>query len=179
MEKSLFVVTILCAIYFFDKQEFVEAAYPGVQGNLALWKDGFSSSKNHSDTGVKRAVDGDMRITAYNHLAATKHPLEDNNPWLRLNVGDNYLIQTIEIASRLDCCLDQMETLEARVGTSVTKNFGNTNELCGEPVDMNNKPSHVFRCEIYGRFINLKKTNTPVLYGLAIREIMINVEPTS
>ncbi len=64
-------------------------------------------------------------------------------------------------------------------GTSYKENSGNTNERCGEPVDMSAKPSHVFRCEIYGQHINLKKTNKPVLYTLAIHEIIVNVEPTS
>ena len=59
------------------------------------------------------------------------------------------------------------------------KNFGNTNERCGEPVNMDTVESHVFRCEIYGRYINLKKANKPVLHCLAISEIMVNTEPTS
>ena len=87
-----------------------------MQGNLAVLAGGSSSSKNNSDTGIGKAVNGDMSNTAYDHLAATKDPPEDNNPWLRVNLGDNFLIQTIEIVSRLDCCLNQMETLEARVG---------------------------------------------------------------
>ena len=39
--------------------------------------------------------------------------------------------------------------------------------------------THVFRCEIYGQYINVKKTNRPVLYGLGIAEIIVNAEPTS
>jgi hypothetical protein len=59
------------------------------------------------------------------------------------------------------------------------KNHGNTNELCGEPVDMTTIPTHVFRCELYGRYINVKKTNQPVPYLLAIAEFIVNAEPTS
>lgn len=57
-------------------------------------------------------------------------------------------------------------------------NFGNTNELCGEPVDLTNE-FHVFRCEIYGRYINIKKSNQPLLYPVSLAEVIVNAEPTS
>ena len=44
---------------------------------------------------------------------------------------------------------------------------------------MDNKPSHVFRCEIYGQYINVRKTNKPVQFSLAVLEIIVNAEPTS
>ena len=58
-------------------------------------------------------------------------------------------------------------------------NLGNTNELCGEPVDLSTVDFHVFRCEIYGQYINIKKSNQPALYPVSLAEVIVNAEPTS
>ena len=49
-------------------------------------------------------------------LATTMGPPEDVNPWLRWDLAGLYLVQAVEVVRRLDCCFNEMETLEVRVG---------------------------------------------------------------
>jgi hypothetical protein len=87
-----------------------------VRGNLALGKKGSHSSKYTAHSGWWNAKDGDVAGASIDMMAATKKPPDDKNPWLRLDLCDFYLVQTVEIVRRLDCCYSEMETLEVRVG---------------------------------------------------------------
>jgi hypothetical protein len=88
-----------------------------VRGNLALGKKGSQSSRYTAQSGWWKAMDGDVESGAsIGMMAATKKPPDDKNPWLRLELGDFYLVQTVEIVRRVDCCYSEMETLEVRVG---------------------------------------------------------------
>ena len=51
-------------------------------------------------------------------MAITKPPPDDQNPWFRVDLEDLYLVQTVKIIRRLDCCFGHMETVEVRVGKS-------------------------------------------------------------
>ena len=44
---------------------------------------------------------------------------------------------------------------------------------------MNSIPKHTFRCELYGKFVTVKKANPPVKHAFALLEVMVNKEPTS
>ena len=63
------------------------------------------------------------------------------------------------------------------IGDSL-ENDGNSNPLCGEPADLDNLSRYVYRCELYGRYVNVKKTVIPASL-LAIQEVLVNKEPTS
>jgi hypothetical protein len=66
----------------------------------------------------------------------------------------------------------------AILGERLNDDGGKTNPLCGEPKNMDNIPKHTFRCELYGKFVTVKKANPPVQYGLVLLEVMVNKEPT-
>lgn len=51
-------------------------------------------------------------------MAITKSSLDDQNPWFRVDLEDLYLVQTVKVIRRLDCCFGNMETVEVRVGES-------------------------------------------------------------
>lgn len=59
------------------------------------------------------------------------------------------------------------------------ENEGNSNPLCGEPKDLSNLPGHTYRCELYGRYVNVKKSAIPRVHILVVQEVLVNQEPTS
>ena len=66
----------------------------------------------------------------------------------------------------------------AILGEYLNDDGGKTNPLCGEPKNMNNIPKHTFRCELYGRYVTVKKTYPPIEYPLILLEVVVNKEPT-
>ena len=87
--------------------------HPGVPGNLALFTRGVESSRFNKDTGWWRAIDGKVEDSSFSMHSVSKL---QSDPWMRWDLLDIYLVQTVELFSRTDCCLDEMETLEVRVG---------------------------------------------------------------
>ena len=63
-------------------------------------------------------ADGNIETTTIDFMGVTNLPTVDPNPWFRIDVEDLYLVQTVKIIRRLDCCFDEMENVEARVGMS-------------------------------------------------------------
>ena len=85
-----------------------------------MFKTGRHSSTHDTSTGIWRATDGDIERIEHTYMAITKPPPADQNPWFRINLQDLYLVQTVKIFRRLDCCFSNMETVEVRVGKSTT-----------------------------------------------------------
>ena len=85
-----------------------------IQSNLALFKPAVRSSNYNQYTAASKAVDGDVTSRKLSGNAATR--ASDKNPYWRVDLQGTYLVQTVDFFSRLDCCLDMMETIEVRVG---------------------------------------------------------------
>ena len=91
-------------------------SFLGVSANLALHEKTGESSKYISDTEGNKAVNGrvdDVKIAQ--HFASTL-PNDDPDPYWYVELDDMYLVQTVEIISRRDCCFERIETIEVRVG---------------------------------------------------------------
>ncbi|CAB3990373.1 partial [Paramuricea clavata] len=150
----------------------------GLSANLALRQETGGSSKLSPDTGGGKAVDFRVDATDVTMHFATSDKIADTDPYWYVKLDDVYLVQTVEIFSRRNCCPGHMGTIEVRVGKSLNDDGGRTNPLCGEPKNMNNIPKHTFRCERYGRYVTVKKTDIPVQYHLIFLEVLVNKEPT-
>lgn len=75
-----------------------------------------SSSKKEPDTGPGKAIDG--RIDATNILMhfLTDDTSVDPNPYWFVRLDDMYLVQTVEVFRRRDCCLDTTGNIKVLVG---------------------------------------------------------------
>lgn len=103
--------------YFVLRDNLIDfTAYPGVPSNLALYKHCAQSSTYDGSTGCWRLVDGNIEKTTIDYMGVTKLPADDPNPWFRIDLADLYLVQTVKIIRRFDCCFDEMKNVEARVG---------------------------------------------------------------
>ncbi len=88
----------------------------GVAINLALQRETGWSSKHTPTTRAIKAVDGRIDATNLDMHFASALATEDPDPFWHVKLDDMYLVQTVEIISRQNCCPDRMETIEVRVG---------------------------------------------------------------
>jgi hypothetical protein len=91
-------------------------SFLGVSANLALHEKTGESSKYMSDTEGNKAVDGRVDDVKTAQHFASALPNDDHDPYWYVELDDMYLVQTVEIISRRDCCVDRIETIEVRVG---------------------------------------------------------------
>jgi hypothetical protein len=91
-------------------------SYLGVSANLALHEKTGESSKYISDTEGNKAVNGRVDDVKIAQHFASALPNDDPDPYWYVELDDMYLVQTVEIISRRDCCFERIETIEVRVG---------------------------------------------------------------
>uniref|UniRef100_A0A8C6TR27 Si:ch211-215k15.4 n=1 Tax=Neogobius melanostomus TaxID=47308 RepID=A0A8C6TR27_9GOBI len=101
----------------------VAHTYPNValRGKATMstrYRDPLSSADN--------AIDGNVN-SDYNHGSCAQTD-EQTNPWWRLDLLDTYVITSITITTRGDCCTDKLAGAEIRVGKSL-QNQGNSNPV--------------------------------------------------
>ena len=88
----------------------------GIASNLALHRPVGRSSMQVPQSRADNAVDGSADVTTIDRHFATAATTEDSDPFFYVILDDMYLIQTVELYSRKDCCQDSMHTIEVRVG---------------------------------------------------------------
>ena len=151
-----------------------DIAFSSPMGNLALKKPVTTSPTFNSDSVGKKANDGDIAGTVQ-HFGSQVGAVD---PFWRVDLLDFYVVTTVEIVLRIDKDFELNDVMEVRVGGSL-ENDGNSNPLCGEPADLDNLSRYVYRCELYGRYVNVKKTDIPAASLLVILEVLVNKEPTT
>ncbi|XP_032893886.1 uncharacterized protein LOC116983989 [Amblyraja radiata] len=119
--------------------------------NLAL---GASPIQSSTDEGAvaERANDGNSD-SDFRHGSCSRTS-KSKNPWWRVDLNETYLISDIRITNRADCCSDQLQGAEIRIGDSL-EHDGNFNRLCGI-VDSVSWKTLTFYCGgIIGRYVNV------------------------
>ena len=91
-------------------------SFLGVSANLALHEKTGESSRFNSYTKGKMAVDGRVDDDDLTQHFAAGLPRYDPDPYWYVELDDMYLVQTVEIISRRDCCATQIGTIEVKVG---------------------------------------------------------------
>lgn len=75
---------------------------------------------------ASNAIDGN-RDSDYNHGSCTATTFQDD-PWWRLDLLDKYVVTSITITNRKDCCPERLDGAEIHIGNSLLSN-GNSNPL--------------------------------------------------
>ncbi|XP_056623955.1 fucolectin-like [Triplophysa dalaica] len=128
----------------------------------------------HAIDGVRHGPDPDILT----YCSATT---VQSNPWWRLDLLDIHDISTVIITARSDCCEDQTNGAEIRIGNSLENN-GNNNPICavtsglltgntisyschgmvGQYVNvvMSGRTNHLVLCEVevYGKVFHKRKS---------------------
>ncbi|XP_078280528.1 uncharacterized protein LOC144607509 [Rhinoraja longicauda] len=113
---------VLCEVEIFGselpsifREENVAAGAPPIQ------------SSTHGWAGPERANDGNSD-SDFRHGSCAR-TRKSTNPWWRVDLKERYKVSDIRITNRADCCSDQLQGAEIRIGDSL-ENDGNSNRLC-------------------------------------------------
>ncbi|XP_057192277.1 uncharacterized protein LOC130555685 isoform X2 [Triplophysa rosa] len=138
-----------------------------LEENLAL-KGTATQSSTHYTWAAQNAIDG-LRYGAGSaaYCCITGY---ESNPWWRLDLLQNYEISTVIITARSDCCLDQTNGAEIRIGNSLENN-GNNNPRCAVTSGFLARRTITYSCGVMeGRYVNV------ILYGRTSHLSLCEVE---
>ncbi|KAK5848246.1 hypothetical protein PBY51_005877 [Eleginops maclovinus] len=121
--------------------------------NLALGGVAVSSTVWNYHHRPSNANDGRDETNQYYHHSCFS-TLQQTDPWWRLDLGGLYDISTIELIRRTDCCSNQLDAAEIRIGNSLENNGNNSTRCAVVPV--NSIVKMTFHCNQKNvRFVNL------------------------
>uniref|UniRef100_A0A673MB84 Uncharacterized LOC107719123 n=1 Tax=Sinocyclocheilus rhinocerous TaxID=307959 RepID=A0A673MB84_9TELE len=102
---------------------------------------------------ASNAIDGN-HDSHYDHGSCTATTMQ-NDPWWRLDLLDKYVVTSITITNRKDCCPERLDGAEIHIGNSLLNN-GNSNPLCAVISSIHPGFSSTFECDgMEGRYINV------------------------
>ncbi|XP_039505389.1 uncharacterized protein LOC120461291 [Pimephales promelas] len=118
--------------------------------NLAV--DGAATQSSTSGEGfAEKAVDRGLQ-QLYTGCSST---LNQTNPWWRLDLRYIYRVSNVVVTNRRDCCAEQINGAEIRIGNSLENN-GNNNPICAVIPAIPAGESYNYSCGgMEGRYVNL------------------------
>ncbi|XP_043922310.1 fucolectin-like [Protopterus annectens] len=124
--------------------------------NIAL-KGHATQSSDYQGTPVgppENAIDGNRNSHYYNSLSCT-HTNWQSSPWWSLDLLQSYLISSVIVTGRGDCCASRLEGAEIHVGNSAANN-GINNPLCATITGIKSAYPRTFQCNgMEGRYITI------------------------
>ncbi|KAA0722795.1 Fucolectin-1 Precursor [Triplophysa tibetana] len=127
-----------------------------VYGDNVAFKGTATQSSIYSANVAQYAIDGKRYGSGEAEYCSVT--LSDSNPWWRLDLLDEYEIKTVIITARSDCCADQTNGAEIRIGNSVENN-GNNNPICAVTSGFLTGYTFSYTChEMEGRYVNVVMT---------------------
>lgn len=160
----------MCIVVLLGFQSNLEAQqYPQWdKKNIAQFKPVKQSSTDHK-SGAHRAVDG---ITNGNwNNASVSHTTFENNPWLEIDLLDEYEITDITLHNRTDCCSHQMANLTISVSDNPMEGGLKGEVFANEPGQVGNSKKYSNRKK--GRYVKVQMNKTD---QLMLAEVVINGE---
>ncbi|XP_047450612.1 uncharacterized protein LOC125013729 [Mugil cephalus] len=131
------------------------ANYTHPLSNVALKGDATQSS-TLSFAAAFKAIDG--RRNSYYSNGFCSHTIEgETDPWWRVDLQQTFVIRSVKITNRGDCCAERLDGAEIRIGNSLTNN-GNTNPRCATISHIRAGKTYTFQCDggsIEGRYVNV------------------------
>ncbi|XP_051947966.1 fucolectin-1-like [Xyrauchen texanus] len=122
-----------------------------LEENLAL-RGHATQSSIYYHRPAEKAIDGVRKAPG---SATSCSMTEDEiSPWWRLDLLDIYLVRTVVITNRADCCPEQINGAEIRIGNSLENN-GNNNPRCAIIPTIEAGNSATFSCVMEGRYVNV------------------------
>ncbi|KAL2079108.1 hypothetical protein ACEWY4_024852 [Coilia grayii] len=144
--------------YAHSELELAYYSYRATQ-NLALYGKATQSdlvSSPYSGFGLaSNAIDGN-RDSNFDHASCTHTARGQTNPWWRVDLLKVYIITSVVITNRGDCCPERLDGAEIRIGNSLVNN-GNDNPLAAVITSIPAGYSKTFTWEkgFQGRYVNI------------------------
>ncbi|KAF4115241.1 hypothetical protein G5714_002730 [Onychostoma macrolepis] len=118
--------------------------------NLAVAGAAIQSSTS-ADWFAEKAIDRGLQ-QLYTGCSST---LNETDPWWRLDLHDVYRVSRVVVTNRKDCCAEQINGAEIRIGNSLEKN-GTNNPICAVIPAIPAGESYSYTCDgMEGRYVNL------------------------
>uniref|UniRef100_A0A673HI68 Fucolectin tachylectin-4 pentraxin-1 domain-containing protein n=1 Tax=Sinocyclocheilus rhinocerous TaxID=307959 RepID=A0A673HI68_9TELE len=101
----------------------------------------------------EKAIDGNRGLLQlYTGCSST---LNETNPWWRVDLRHIYRVSEVVVTNRKDCCAEQINGVEIRIGNSLESN-GNDNPICAVIPAIPAGESYSYSCGgMDGRYVNL------------------------
>ncbi|XP_050969665.1 uncharacterized protein LOC127167580 [Labeo rohita] len=117
----------------------------GFPENIAIKGKAIQSSTFYFQ--ARAAIDNDD--LTYTHIKT------ETNPWWRLDLKNQQIIGEVTVTNRIDCCFEQIDGAEIRIGNSLENN-GNSNSICAEISSIPAGQSVSYSCGgMQGRYVNV------------------------
>uniref|UniRef100_A0A674NHT3 Si:cabz01040626.2 n=1 Tax=Takifugu rubripes TaxID=31033 RepID=A0A674NHT3_TAKRU len=130
-------------------------AYP--LPNVAL-KGKASQSSTLSFSDASKAIDG-RRNSFYGSGYCSHTAGDETDPWWRVDLQKKFIITTVKVTNRGDCCHERLDGAEIRIGNE-PRNNGNNNSsknpscCCVQASPQQQTQTHTFHCnDRVGRYI--------------------------
>ncbi|RXN24989.1 hypothetical protein ROHU_021796 [Labeo rohita] len=126
--------------------------YGTLAGNLAVGGAVIQSSTS-GDWFAEKAIDSNRGLQQiYTGCSST---LSETNPWWRLDLRHIYRVNRVVITNRKDCCAEQINGAEIRIGNTLENN-GSSNPICAVIPAIPAGESYSYSCGgMEGRYVNL------------------------
>uniref|UniRef100_A0A671TBR6 Fucolectin tachylectin-4 pentraxin-1 domain-containing protein n=1 Tax=Sinocyclocheilus anshuiensis TaxID=1608454 RepID=A0A671TBR6_9TELE len=152
--------------------------------HLLLWSSSTAAcatsviqSSTSGDWFAEKAIDGNRGLQQlYTGCSST---LNQTNPWWRVDLPHIYRVSRVVVTNRNDCCTEQINGAEIRIGNSLENN-GNNNPICAVIPDIPAGESYRYSCGgMEGRYVNLIIPGNMKILTLCEVESQIYSIPTS
>ncbi|MBN3314634.1 FUCL1 protein, partial [Atractosteus spatula] len=140
---SLFHSNVIQSIFFFSVENVA------LRGKATL-------SQLHSHLGLaSNGIDGNHN-GIFGHGSCV-HTGNHDTPWWRVDLLEPHRVEWVIITTRGDCCPEQINGSEIRIGNSLDNN-GNQNPRCATINNLQTGISATYKCNgMDGRYINIVK----------------------
>uniref|UniRef100_A0A3B3WNG4 Fucolectin tachylectin-4 pentraxin-1 domain-containing protein n=1 Tax=Poecilia mexicana TaxID=48701 RepID=A0A3B3WNG4_9TELE len=104
--------------------------------------------------GASNAIDGNLNADLTK--GSCTHTDTENNPWWRVDLLDSYIVTQVVITNRGDCCAEQLNGVEVRIGNSLRQD-GTVNPLVATVSTAAAGSSYVinFTERVEGRYVTI------------------------
>ncbi|XP_042584820.1 uncharacterized protein LOC109074236 [Cyprinus carpio] len=110
-------------------------------------------SSTSADMFAEKAIDGNRGLQQLD--TGCSSTLNQTNPWWRVDLAHIYKVSRVVVTNRNDCCTEQINGAEIRIGNSLENN-GNNNPICAIIPAIPAGESFSYSCGgMEGRYVNL------------------------
>uniref|UniRef100_A0A3B4ZBK6 Si:ch211-215k15.4 n=1 Tax=Stegastes partitus TaxID=144197 RepID=A0A3B4ZBK6_9TELE len=148
-------VLTLCEVEVFVANYGNDSSVSRPLPNVALQGEAAQSS-TLSFAAASKAIDG-RRNSFYSHGSCSHTAVGETNPWWRLDLRQTFVIISIKVTNRGDCCAERLDGAEILVGDSLQNN-GNDNPRCATISHIAAGKTSTYQCDggsMVGRFVNV------------------------
>ncbi|XP_030604708.1 fucolectin-1-like [Archocentrus centrarchus] len=113
-----------------------------------------SSSADNFRAAALNAIDGNRNSNFMDNSCTLT--FEQSNPWWRVNLHESYIITSVTIINRGDCCHEKLNGLEIHIGNSLNhEGLGNPKVGTISEVDAGKSYTLTFADHVEGRYVTL------------------------